>query len=259
MCRTGHHVFADSANNGPRGRALVEELIPALEREVRLTAAPTARFLSGVSSGGWSSLWLQVTYPDFFGGVWSIAPDPVDFRAFQVLSIYEPGINVYTDEQGEPRPIARMGDRVMLWFEPYARMEWVIGDGGQLGSFEAVFSPRGANGRPARLFDRTTGVVDPAVAEAWKRYDIGMILAENWPRLAPTLSGKVNVFVGDQDNFYLERAVGLLDTWRESTGADITVEILPGRNHGTVFRPDLRQRVVTELLAAFDRHHAEDG
>ena len=81
-CLTGHHVFADSANNGPRGRALTEELIPYLEQEFRLVSAPTARFLTGPSSGGWSSLWLQVTYAEFFGGVWSIVPDPVDFRDF---------------------------------------------------------------------------------------------------------------------------------------------------------------------------------
>ncbi|HKI30262.1 MAG TPA: alpha/beta hydrolase-fold protein, partial [Gemmataceae bacterium] len=60
-CRLGHHVFADSANNGPCGRALVEELIPFIEREYRGLGAPAARFVTGHSSGGWSSLWLQVT------------------------------------------------------------------------------------------------------------------------------------------------------------------------------------------------------
>jgi hypothetical protein len=164
LCRTGHHAFADSDNNGPRGRALVEELIPAIERQLRLVAAPTARFLTGVSSGGWSSLWLQVAHPDFFGGVWSVAPDPVDFRAFQRIDVYAPGANVYLDEHGKPRPIMRMRDRVMMWYEPFAKMEWVQGEGGQVGSFEAVFSPRGPDGRPALLFDRETGDVDPVVA-----------------------------------------------------------------------------------------------
>jgi hypothetical protein len=254
LCRTGHHAFADSDNNGPRGRALVEELIPALERELRLVAAPTARFLTGVSSGGWSSLWLQVAHPDFFGGVWSVAPDPVDFRAFQRIDVYAPGANVYLDEHGKPRPIMRMRDRVMMWYEPFAKMEWVQGEGGQVGSFEAVFSPRGPDGRPALLFDRETGDVDPAVAETWKRYDIRLILQENWELLAPKLAGKVNVFVGDSDNFYLEGAVELLKAWQESSGAEVVVEIVPGRNHMNVLGPVLQQRIVRELLDTFDRH-----
>jgi hypothetical protein len=257
-CRTGHHAFADSDNNGPWGRAFTEELVPAVEHAFKVGATPAGRFLTGVSSGGWSSLWLQVTHPDFFGGTWSVAPDPVDFRSFQGIDIYAPGVNVYTDEQGNPRPIARMGDQVMLWFEPFARMEWVMGDGGQLGSFEAVFGPRGAGGHPARLFDRATGAVDPAVAAAWKRYDIRMILEAAWPQLEPKLAGKVSVFVGDQDNFYLDRAVGLLKAWQESVDAGIVVEILPGRNHATAFSPALRQRVLTELLETYDRHRAGD-
>jgi len=258
LCRTGHHAFADSDNNGPRGQALVEELIPALERELRLVAAPTARFLAGPSSGGWSSLWLQVTYPQFFGGVWSVAPDPVDFRSFQQIDIYAPGVNLYVDEHGQPRPIMRRQDRVVMWFEPFARMEWVRGEGGQLGSFEAVFSPRGHDGRPLLLFDRATGAVDPAVAEAWKRYDIRLVLQENWNDLQPLLAGKLNVFVGDRDNFYLEAAVALLKAWQVSAGADVVVEIVPGRNHSNVLDPPLQERIVSELLATFDRHHGDD-
>jgi S-formylglutathione hydrolase FrmB len=258
LCRTGHHAFADSDNNGPRGQALVKELIPALEREFRLVAAPTGRFLTGVSSGGWSSLWIQINHPDFFDGVWSVAPDPVDFRAFQQVDIYAPGANIYTDEQGKQRPIMRWGDRIMLWYEPFAKMEWVLGDGGQLGSFEAVFSPRDSDGEPARLFDRRTGAVDPAVAETWKRYDIRLILEQNWERLAPKLSGKVNVFVGEHDNFYLEDAVELLQQWQKSSGADVVVEIVPDRDHMNLFAHDLRQRILNELLVTFDRHHGEN-
>src|SRR6185312_22062 len=82
-CGTGHHVFADSATNGPRGRALVEELIPHIEATFPAIAEPRARLLAGHSSGGWSSLWLQITHPETFGGVWSTSPDSVDFRDFQ--------------------------------------------------------------------------------------------------------------------------------------------------------------------------------
>ncbi len=104
-CPLGHHVFADSANNGPVGEALIKELIPALDENYRTVAKPTARFLTGHSSGGWSSLWLQGTYPDFFGGTWSTAPDPVDFRDFQRINLYKDGENMYKDADGERRPL----------------------------------------------------------------------------------------------------------------------------------------------------------
>ncbi len=255
LCRTGHHVFVDSENNGPRGRALIEELIPYLQREFRLVAAPTARFLTGGSSGGWSSLWLQVTYPDFFGGVWSLAPDPVDFRLFQTINLYEPAVNMYRDAQGARRPIARRGGEVTAWYDEFAAMEVVIGEGGQLYSFDGVFSPRGPAGRPLPFFDRATGEVDPVVIEAWKDYDIRLILQERWPTLGPKLAGKLHVIVGNEDNFYLEDAVRLLKQTLQMLGSDAVVEILAGRNHSNIGNRQLLQRIDRELLEIFDAPH----
>jgi WD40 repeat protein len=209
-CPLGHHVFADSENNGPYGRALCEELIPHIEKAFRGIGAPTARFVTGHSSGGWSSLWLQITYPDFFGGVWSTAPDPVDFRDFQKVNIYVPGTNLFFDERGKPRPLARRKDKVLLYYKPFSDMEVVMGRGGQLFSFEAVFSPRGPDNKPRRLWDRTTGKIDPEVAKTWERYDIRLILERNWASLGPKLAGKLRVYMGSEDNFYLEGATILL-------------------------------------------------
>jgi hypothetical protein len=254
LCRTGHHVFADSENNGPRGRALVEELIPFLEREFRLVAAPTARFLTGGSSGGWSSLWLQVTYPDDFGGVWSLAPDPVDFRLFQLVNLYEPGENVFRNADGSRRPIARRNGQVMAWYDDFAKMDNVIGEGGQLYSFDGAFSPRGPDGRPRPYFDRETGEVDADVVEAWKRYDIRLFLQENWTGLGPKLSGKIRILVGDADNFYLDGAVELLRDTLDTLGSDAVIEILPGRTHNLADRETL-QRVDREVLEVFDAIH----
>ena len=141
-CKWGHHVYADSATNGPRGEALVREMIPLIDREFRTVAESTARFVMGHSSGGWSSLWLQVTYPETFGGVWSSSPDPVDLRDFQQINLYaDPPQNMYRDTHGERRPIARRGEAPSLWFDSFTKMDDVIGRGGQLRSFEAVFSP----------------------------------------------------------------------------------------------------------------------
>jgi pimeloyl-ACP methyl ester carboxylesterase len=246
-CGTGHHVFADSATNGPRGTALIEEFIPYLEHEFPALADPRARLLAGHSSGGWSSLWLQVTYPDRFGGVWSTSPDPVDFREFQQINIYAPGENMYRDRAGNRRPIARIGTLPAIYYDRFSKMDDVIGWGSQLGSFEAVFSPLGKDGRPRRLWDRTTGSIDPEVAKAWQSYDIRLVLERNWPALGPKLKGKLHVIVGGFDTFYLDGAVKLLKESLAKLGSDAVVEIIPGRDHGNVLSPELAERIDREM------------
>jgi S-formylglutathione hydrolase FrmB len=248
---TGHHVFADSANNGPRGQSLIQELIPAIEKRFRAIAKPEARFLTGHSSGGWTSLWLQVTYPDFFGGVWSTSPDPVDFRDFQQIDLYAPGANMYADSAGKPRPLARVGTEPVLFFRPFADMEEVLGHGGQLMSFEAVFSPRGADGKPRRLWDRKTGKIDPAVARAWEKYDINLVLERNWATLGSKLRGKLHIITGALDTFYLDGAVRKIKDTLSRLGSDADVEIIPGKDHGTVITNDLRDRVGREMMESF--------
>ncbi|RPI75782.1 MAG: hypothetical protein EHM42_15170, partial [Planctomycetaceae bacterium] len=195
-CPLGHHVFADSANNGPVGTALVTELIPELDRRFRTIAAPTARFLTGHSSGGWSTLWLQVAYPQTFGGCWSTSPDPVDFRDFQRIDLYRQGENMYVDDQGERRPLARGQGRVLVWYDDFDHMEELVGPGGQLHSFEAVFSPRGSDGRPLPVWNRRTGAVDTQAAKHWEKYDIRLILESRWQELGPQLAGKLHVIMG---------------------------------------------------------------
>lgn len=240
-CPLGHHVWADSANNGPWGQALIEELIPHLEKEFRLIPETYARFVTGHSSGGWSSLWLQVRYPDTFGGCWSTSPDPVDFSAFQTLDIYDASLNFYTMPDGSPRPVARMGRRggAPLTNREFDAMEQVLGRGGQLASFEAVFSPRGPDGKPLRLWDRTTGKLDAAVAKHWKRYDIRLILEENWAQLRPRLAGKLHLYCGDKDTFHLEGAFFKLRDALTRLKSDAYVEVIPDAGHGlppTVYR-----------------------
>lgn len=252
-CRLGHHVFADSENNGPRGQALIAELIPHIEKQFRALGGQTARFLTGHSSGGWSSLWLQVAYPDFFAGVWSTAPDPVDFRDFQRINLYHDGENMFTDADGKSRPIARRQAKPVLYFRPFSDMEQVMGHGGQLASFEAVFSPRGPDGKPRLLWDRATGKIDPAVARTWEKYDIRLILERNWNTLAPLLTGKVHVYMGGEDTFYLDGATVLLKQSLAKLGSDAVVEIFPGKDHGTVLDKALRERIHREMADAFKR------
>lgn len=248
-CRLGHCVFADSANNGPCGTALVTELIPHIEKTYRGVGTPAGRLVTGHSSGGWSSLWLQVAYPDTFGGCWSTSPDPVDFHDFQRVDLYTPNANLFTDPKGERRALSRSSGRGVMYFESFSRMEEVMGRGGQLESFEAVFSPKGKDGKPMRLWDRKTGAIDPDVAEAWEPFDISLKLKREWATLGPKLAGKVHVYMGDEDTFYLDGAARLLKRRVAKLGSDAVVEMFPGKTHALV-DGKLRERMNKEMAAA---------
>ena len=256
-CPLGHHVFADSANNGPVGQALIDELIPAFDDKFRSISQPTARFLTGHSSGGWSSLWVQVAYPDHFAGTWSTAPDPVDFRDFQRINLYRSGENMYVDGQGERRPLARVRGQVMLWYRGFADMEWVLGPGGQLHSFEAVFSPRGKDGTPQLVWDRKTGAVNTEVAKTWEKYDIRLILERDWKTLGPKLKGKLHVFMGDMDTFYLEGATVLLKKSLEQLKSDAVIDMYPGKDHFNLLDSTMRSRIRREMVDAFLAVHGK--
>jgi len=257
-CKWGHHVYANSATNGPRGDALVQEMIPHIDRQFRTLAAPTARFLAGHSSGGWSVLWLQVAYPDVFDATFSSGPDPVDFRDFQQVDLYaDPPLSLLRDEHDQRRPIARRGNKPLLWYDDFARMDDVLGRGGQLRSFEAVFSPLGPDGLPQKLFDRRTGRINPEVAKAWRKYDIRLKLEENWPTLGPKLAGKLHITAGDLDTFYLDGAVRRLAETLRSLDSDAEIEIVPGGTHSNIITPDRardRRRKISEIFTA---HHGQ--
>jgi S-formylglutathione hydrolase FrmB len=265
-CSLGHHEFADSVNTGPWGKALVTELVPALERHFHAFDTPAARFLTGHSSGGWSSLWLQVTYPEFFGGTWSTAPDSVDFRDFTGIDVYR-FANAYTDPDGKPIQLVRRNGEWTQTIEQYVARELERRDhGGQFMSFNAVFSPRGEDGRPMQLFDPKTGVIDKFVAASWRKYDIGHILRENWATLGPKLQGKLRIFIGTQDTYRLEGACYLLRDDLARLGSDAQVVFAEGRDHRTLSEPHaelwpngMLARVHAEMKAAFDASQAKTG
>lgn len=229
-CFRGHSVFADSATNGPWGRVFTEELVPEIERRFRAAATRERRFLCGMSSGGWSVLWLMTAYPDVFAGCWAHCPDPVDFRDFQRINLYAPGANMYVDAAGARRPLMRQGARVLLHYDDFVRQETVMGPGGQIHSFEAVFSPR-EHGVPRPLFDRATGAVDPVTAKAWEAFDINLVLERRWQELEPKLRGRIRVYAGEEDNFFLEGAARRLGETLARLKADATVEVIPGMGH----------------------------
>jgi len=264
---TGHHVFADSVNNGPWARALTEELIPLLEKTFRLIPEPRARFLTGHSSGGWSTLWLQINYPDMFGGTFSTSPDPVDFRSFVGINL-TPGStdNMYRTAASAARNVFRDAGKDVMSVEQLTRLEQVEGDyGGQLASFEWVFSPKGPSGAPMQLFNRITGELDPEVQKAWERYDIHRFLERRFAALAPKLKGKIHLVVGSKDSFHLEEPVKLLCDFLAQRGSDATCEFVPDRTHFDLYEkhpmyPDgLLARILSDAQKSFEATKKADN
>lgn len=260
MLPSGYHAFADSLEHGPWGTALVEELIPELERRFRLVREPRARLLSGHSSGGWSSLWVQITHPAFFGGVWSVSPDPVDFRSVYGIDV-TPGStdNVYVTNDGKPRNLWRAGGQDVLSVEEFVRLDDVLDRSGALSSFDWVYSPRGPLGRPLPLFDHATGRLDPSVQRAWEKWDIRKVLSDGWTTLGPQLEGKLHVFSGEEDTFHLNESTALLCDFLKRRARHATCEILPGKDHFNIYGSptdptSLRWRVDHEIAAAAGVH-----
>jgi hypothetical protein len=205
----------NSANLGPYGDAINNELIPEIERRFRGIGAGWARFTYGGSTGGWEALATQVFYPDMYNGAFAACPDPVDFRAYTVINIYDDK-NAYT-LKGEASNVERPSFRNYLG-EVFATqrdenyMELTQGDrsrsGGQYDIWQAVFGPVGSDGYPKPIFDKVTGDIDPTVAAYWRdHYDLSNIIARDWATLAPKLKGKIHLYVGNGDNYYLTDSV----------------------------------------------------
>ena len=235
----GDPYQVNSANNGPYGDAVTRELIPFVEREFRGVGASHARVLDGGSTGGWVSLALQIFYPDFFNGAWASCPDAVDFRAFQLVDIYS-GDSAYVDEQGNELPSARNRDgRVRFTMRYEVQMENVLGlgdrwtmSGRQWGAWNAAYGPRGESGRPAPLWDPEGGVIDRSVTRHWERYDLRLVLEQHWDELAPRLRNKLNIWVGEMDDYYLNNAVHLLDEFLQTRPSiDARIAFGPDRGH----------------------------
>ena len=215
----------NSASMGPWGDAIQYELIPYIEEQFRGIGEGWARFLYGGSTGGWESLAVQVFYPDEYNGCFAACPDPVDFRQYLTVNIYEDD-NAYYRE-GLFRRLERPSFRnwlghISATMADDNHMELALGtksrSGGQFDIWEAVYSPQGEDGYPRRLWDKLTGKIDREVAEYWREhYDLAHIIHRDWAELGPKLKGKIHVYCGTMDNFYLNNAVYLLQEVLEGT------------------------------------------
>jgi S-formylglutathione hydrolase FrmB len=215
----------NSANAGPYGDAITQELIPYVERKFRGIGQGWARAVYGGSTGGWEALASQVFYPDFYNGAWVFCPDVVDFRAYMTMNLYSDKNAFWIDGPFArvPRPAMRQADGLLLsTMEQMNRFELVLGtkgrSGEQLDAWQAYFSSVGEDGYPTPIFNKRTGEIDHKVAEYWKeRYDLTHIMERDWKTLGPKLEDKLHVCVGDADSFYLDRAVHLMQDVMEKT------------------------------------------
>jgi len=229
----------NSANNGPYGDAILRELIPYLEQHFRMIRAPWARVLTGGSTGGWEALALQLYHPEFFGGTWVLYPDPVDFRNYEIPDIYADSnafvhpvaewmsYDVPAEQEitGQPRISVRQESQFEAVLGSHAR------SGEQFAIWEATYGPVGPDGYPAELWDLATGKIDRSVAAYFKAHDFDLrdYLERNWTTLGPKLRGRLHVFVGDMDTFYLNLAVYRLEEFLKRARPAADAEVAYGR------------------------------
>ena len=209
----------NSANNGPYGDAIMYELIPEIERRFRGIGKGYARFTYGGSTGGWEAMAVQVFYPEEFNGAWVACPDPIDFRAYTVVNLYADTNAYFVDSRWKrtPRPALRdwLG-HVSATLEEVNHRELALATKGRSGDqwdvWQSVYSPAGADGYPKPIWDKVTGVIDRGVANYWKEhYDLSHILQRDWKTLGPKVRGKLKIYAGDMDNYYLNNAVYLVE------------------------------------------------
>ncbi|HZM87759.1 MAG TPA: alpha/beta hydrolase-fold protein, partial [Blastocatellia bacterium] len=247
----------NSANNGPYGDALTQELIPKVESQFRALAKPHARLLEGASTGGWESLSLQLKYPDFFGGAWVFNPDPIDFRRYLLVNIYEDE-NAFTAPGRAwvpaERPMRRSVEgQVNLTVRQVSHFESVLGSKGRSGyqfnAWEAVYGPVDSDGYPRPVWDKRNGKIDREVALYMRDngYDLRHFAEKNWSTLGPKLAGKLHFISGDMDNFYLNLAVYLFEEFSRNAAnpkSDATFDYgrpMKGHSwHSTTFADMLR-------------------
>jgi hypothetical protein len=217
----------NSANNGPYGDAITQELIPEIDKRFRTIASPYARVLTGGSTGGWDVLALQIHYPTVFGGAWGLYPDQLDFRNYQLGNVYADS-NAYFTSDGSwlPRetPSSRTPEGLTtLTVREENQAEAVIASkgrsGGQWDGWQAAWAPVGSDGYPKALWDKRTGRIDKRVAESMRErgFDLRYYVEQNWKTLGPQLVGKLHIAVGDMDNYFLNLGVYRMETFLEST------------------------------------------
>lgn len=245
-CRTGYHEFCNSENNGPREETFFRELLPYIEKNFRVDKRPVTRFLMGQSSGAWAGLWLLINYPDQFGGAFVSAPDPVDFTEFNRTNIYEKNANIFYYSDGKIKYPFRNS------FQNVSNMDFlgidrIAGWGEQFYSWDATFSTKDENGQPKHLFNWETGIIDPLIADSWKKYDLSRVVSNLEKKNKKLLEGKIHIYVANNDDFGLDVPVRAFSEIMVKEGIGAQIIFLPEGGHFGVWTDDLRNMVHNEI------------
>lgn len=232
----GYFHFVDSENNGPWGTAFTEEFLPFIENKYRCFKIAEKRFLMGQSSGAWTAAFMLIKNPDLFSAAFVASPDPLDFRAMG-FNIYAEKANFYFP--GNPDSIQTAKGN---YIKQYAILEDVLGEYGQIKSWEASFSPKNKNGQPSPLFNRETGYVYPGIAEHWKQFDIAYQLKCNPDFYQNKLENKLYFFVSEDDPYNLAKSVHLLDEISKMHNIRMNFNYLEGMGHN-VWNDEVRQKI----------------
>ena len=237
----------NSANNGPYGDAITLDLIPMIEKQFRGIGAGWARVMTGGSTGGWETFGVQVMYPDAYNGAWALCPDPIDFRSYRSVNIYDEHNAYYYEDnpfKRTPKPGYRdYRDHLFSTFEDRNLVELALGthgrSAGQHDAWASVFGPVGADGYYKPLYDKATGAIDPGVATYWRdNYDLRYILQRDWARLGPRLRGKIHITSGTMDNGYLNNAVYQMEEFLSHAVPSSEFEITYGERREHCFTGD---------------------
>ncbi len=255
----GDPYQVNSANHGPYGDAITQELIPHVEKKFRCIGKPWARVLDGGSTGGWVSLALQIFYPDSFNGAWSHCPDPVDFRDYELIDLYK-DVNAFVNVHGFERPSSRtlLGD-VKTTVRHEVQLERVLGRGGRWelsgrdwAAWNATFGPRGKDGAPVPVWDGATGKIDRTVIGHWRKFDLRHHLESDWKTLGPKLKGKLNIWVGTADEYFLNNAVVRLEAFLKTAKPEYGGRITYGPRKGHSWRGLTDVKMLEEMAAAVE-------
>jgi putative esterase len=238
----------NSANNGPYGDAITRDLLPYIEARFRGIGQPWARVLTGGSTGGWEALGVQVFYPDDYNGAWALCPDPIDFRSYRSVNIYDEHNAYYYEDnpwKRTPKPGYRdYRDHLYSTFEDRNLVELALGthgrSAGQHDGWASVFGPVGDDGYYKPLYDKLTGAIDPDVARYWRdHYDLRNIMERDWASLGPKLRGKIHLTSGTMDNGYLNNAVYQAeDFFKSAANPPADAEIVYGERREHCFTGD---------------------
>jgi hypothetical protein len=237
----------NSANNGPYGDAITRDLIPNIEKQFRGIGQPWARAIIGGSTGGWEALGVQVMYPNDYNGAWALCPDPIDFRSYRSVNIYDERNAYYYEDnpyKRTPKPGYRdYRDHLFSTFEDRNLVELVLGthgrSAGQHDAWASVFGPVGDDGYYKPLYDKATGAIDPEVAQYWRdHYDLRYILQRDWAMLGPKLRGKIHITSGTMDNGYLNNAVYQMEEFLARATPSSESEIVYGERREHCFTGD---------------------